>query len=657
MILAAACLTPSVAFSTQQAFPSDFDQPTEVIGGAGGSDTRERDTLRHLPVILIADNQRIHTDWLGANCGNAEGSVYQAFIDQEFTPFELWMLDLVPAEGYQLTSLELRTDNLKEMIFAVLQYTGANQVNILAHGAGAVLAQATLIKYNLFYAVHSAAYIAGPFHGTYACGYEQCLEGLPLCCNLTPGSDFLQDVLLPNETPFDPQTSTDTRWTTRYLTVRNGRRFADTWFLRNPESPSLDGATNLSFPLLSHDGLRCSSEVLARVIPFLMVPTTPYEARHDLDGDGFQDRDWDGPDCRDQNPSIFPGAAEVCEDGIDQDCNAVDISCKGGKDRDIPRSRLPYLEPNNKPKPAPTTDVVEETGVHSADKAGLFFVDVLPERGIATYTIRKTIGGLAAFDDHTYEILTEDMGFPHNVEPWRDLLLVTDTETHSVNLVDPTGKIIDVYHSIIWLDGKKRPLERVNWILPVARIEVEQFLGRDFPDVPYFLLCCRRTVGDKKSGWWTISVLEEGIFRSIWEMKVGRGKAHAALLHHGTLYGAASQARELIVKSTDLDFLVPVGDIRYMELENERLWMACDGFVAVYDSLPQSPADQPRVFCSGIGRAQAVHIWENRVYIVANGMIMIFSMKGELLSTVGEPAPEPGLSLLHDQLRALGYLS
>ena len=331
IILAMTCLTMSVAFANQHNFPPDFLQPKEVIGGAGGSEVRELGALQHLPIIFIADNERIHTDWLGTNCGNAAGNVYSAFLDHGFNSFELWMLDLAPVEGHQLTSLELRTDNLKEMIFAVLHYTGANQVNILAHGAGAVLAQATLVKYNLFYAVHSVVYVAGPFHGTYRCSYERCFDGFPLCCALTPGSDFLQDVLLPNETPFDPQTSMDTQWTTRYLTVRNGRRFGDTWFLRNPESPSLDGATNLSFSLLSHDGLRCSSEVLARVIPFLMVPTTPYEARHDLDGDGFQGRHWDGPDCRDQNPLIFPGAAEVCEDGIDQDCNSVDISCRPGK--------------------------------------------------------------------------------------------------------------------------------------------------------------------------------------------------------------------------------------------------------------------------------------------------------------------------------------
>ncbi len=330
------------AAADQSGFPPDFDQPAQVIGGAGGATERNVTTLRHLPVIMVADNGRVHDDWLGANCGVASGSVYRAFQDQGFSAHELWMLDLVSAEGRQLTSLELRTDNLKEMIIAVLRYSGADQVVILAHGAGAVVTQAALIKYNLFYAVHSVAYIAGPFHGTDACSMERCLNGQPLCCALTPGSDFLRDVLIPEETPWMPDSvSRESSWTTRYLTVRNGLRYGDAWFTRRPESPALLGAINLSFPDLDHDGLRCSSLVLDSVIPFLTVPTRPDDSRRDGDGDGFQGSSVGGPDCDDGHPQIFPGAREICGDGIDQDCNAVDLSCLPGKDRDVPTHRLP----------------------------------------------------------------------------------------------------------------------------------------------------------------------------------------------------------------------------------------------------------------------------------------------------------------------------
>ncbi|MFT5457510.1 MAG: hypothetical protein ACI9K2_004004 [Myxococcota bacterium] len=37
--------------------------------------------------------------------------------------------------------------------------------------------------------------------------------------------------------------------------------------------------------------------------------------------------DWRGIDCDPGDPTIFPGAEEVCEDGIDQDCDGADAEC------------------------------------------------------------------------------------------------------------------------------------------------------------------------------------------------------------------------------------------------------------------------------------------------------------------------------------------
>ncbi len=49
--------------------------------------------------------------------------------------------------------------------------------------------------------------------------------------------------------------------------------------------------------------------------------TTPPD---DVDGDGYT---VDEGDCDDDDASIYPGAPETCDDGIDQDCNGSDLSC------------------------------------------------------------------------------------------------------------------------------------------------------------------------------------------------------------------------------------------------------------------------------------------------------------------------------------------
>lgn len=43
----------------------------------------------------------------------------------------------------------------------------------------------------------------------------------------------------------------------------------------------------------------------------------------DSDGDGHEDEECGGDDCDDSDPDVYPGAPEVCLDGVDQDCDTV----------------------------------------------------------------------------------------------------------------------------------------------------------------------------------------------------------------------------------------------------------------------------------------------------------------------------------------------
>ena len=47
----------------------------------------------------------------------------------------------------------------------------------------------------------------------------------------------------------------------------------------------------------------------------------------DDDGDGYTENQGD---CNDGNANIYPGAPEICGDGIDQDCDGVDLTCQDG---------------------------------------------------------------------------------------------------------------------------------------------------------------------------------------------------------------------------------------------------------------------------------------------------------------------------------------
>ncbi len=59
----------------------------------------------------------------------------------------------------------------------------------------------------------------------------------------------------------------------------------------------------------------------------------------DVDGDGYLAQEYNGADCDDSNPSVNPGAVEVCNEGVDDDCNGVADDSDPGVD---PSTQAPW---------------------------------------------------------------------------------------------------------------------------------------------------------------------------------------------------------------------------------------------------------------------------------------------------------------------------
>jgi len=86
-----------------------------------------------------------------------------------------------------------------------------------------------------------------------------------------------------------------------------------------------DGSYSLDVPLDPDDGSATLFSFCSGLPPFKYVYTSDQISfDDDTDGDGYSISQGD---CDDFDASINPGAVEVCEDGIDQDCNGADFEC------------------------------------------------------------------------------------------------------------------------------------------------------------------------------------------------------------------------------------------------------------------------------------------------------------------------------------------
>jgi hypothetical protein len=211
---------------------TDASLGTPVIGfGAAGP-------LQHTPVIFLHGNN----DTPFPTVCNPFGHVHdfaQYFADHGYSPSELWGL------GYQGDQCDLiatptnrsgaahstvaNVPDLRAFVHAVLNYTGASQVDIVAHSLGVTLARAWIREDHAYRLVRRLVAVDGPNHGIVDCSpspanYWQ----LPALGGYTPESAICQEYGSP-DTPFLSwlNRGSERQGATRVLVIRN----ADTSFV------------------------------------------------------------------------------------------------------------------------------------------------------------------------------------------------------------------------------------------------------------------------------------------------------------------------------------------------------------------------------------------------------------------------------------------
>jgi pimeloyl-ACP methyl ester carboxylesterase len=249
VLVAALVLAPAASAGVGTSFPPGFAVPTDaslgvpVLGfGAPGPVTRT-------PVIFLHGNNDTPYP---TSCNPAFGriqSMADYFLARGYALGELWAL------GYQGDQCDLlvtptnrsgeahttlaNVPDLRAFVGAVLDYTGAQRVDIVGHSLGVTLAREWMRQDDVFFKVRRFVAIDGPNHGIVNCSpsplnYWQ----LPALGGFTPDSAICREYGAA-DTPFLRALNhgREARGRTQFLVLRN----ADTSFVYFSKQDGLIG--------------------------------------------------------------------------------------------------------------------------------------------------------------------------------------------------------------------------------------------------------------------------------------------------------------------------------------------------------------------------------------------------------------------------------
>jgi pimeloyl-ACP methyl ester carboxylesterase len=275
-------------------FAGDFPALTDCewgypLGGWGGSHAGA--TLTHTPVIFVHGNQADAENWylaaerfralagytdqeMYAISYNGLGNAY-AGMPTCCTPSPLstayWQGTSPP--GYALccngghgASDDPNVPDLYAFVRAVQQYTGSQQVDIVAHSLGVTIVRRMLNDHpEMRPDVLAAVMIAGANHGTTVCrGLAASYYG---CDEIAPGAPWLDQLNSTGEAPGP----------THWMSIYNGTDNVDPFFEATPgafddtQSPHLAGADyNMACPKTYHNDLRVRPDIVQTYLDFLL---------------------------------------------------------------------------------------------------------------------------------------------------------------------------------------------------------------------------------------------------------------------------------------------------------------------------------------------------------------------------------------------------
>lgn len=242
------------------------------VGGWGGEEC-PADHVPRIPVVFVHGNG-VDGFYFNSSYDAADGShvnVRQRFLDAGYCARELWAVtysgDATPARGQAAsynTYADINADEVLGFLRAVRDFTGAPQVDVVAHSLGVTVVRKAMFLHrddadDPRRLVRRAIAIAGANHGTTTCRGEEDAAALHVCEEVHPGSAWLAELNAAGESPGP----------TEWITVCDCTGVADDFYLlMDAESPLLAGARELRLPLVGHLQLASSEGAIAAYLPF-----------------------------------------------------------------------------------------------------------------------------------------------------------------------------------------------------------------------------------------------------------------------------------------------------------------------------------------------------------------------------------------------------